>query len=123
MKPFWTIGAKEIGAAEEAAHTYPLSGYIGSSPHGGPQCRALEYEWATAFDAGYAVVVNSATSGLLAACMAVGVSPGDEVIVSSYTMSATAAAPKVLGARIVFADIEPETYCMDPIDVSNLITS
>lgn len=101
----------------------PLSGYIGSDPYGGPQCRALETEWAKAFDVAHAIAVNSATSGLLAACMAVGVSPEDEVIVSPYTMSATAAAPKVLGAKIVFADIDPETYCLDPVAVSHLITT
>lgn len=124
MKPFKTIGAEEAKAAVWVAYDpiNPLSGYIGSDPYGGIQCRALEDEWCRAFDAEYAIAVNSATSGLLAACMAIGVSPGDEVIVSPYTMSATAAAPKVLGASIVFADIEPETYCIDPVDVSNLIT-
>jgi len=55
--------------------------------------------------------------------MAVGVEHNDEVIVSPYTMSATAAAPKVLGAKIVFADIEPETFTIDPVEVSNGITT
>lgn len=124
MKKFRSIGSEEGRAAKMVAinPVGTLSGYIGSGPFGGPQCSALEYEWATAFDTTYAIPVNSATSGLLAACMAVGVSYGDEVIVSPYTMSATAAAPKVLGAKIIFADIEPETYCIDPVDVSNLIT-
>jgi len=121
VKAFNTIGGREIGAAEGAAHG-TLSGYIGSKPRGGYYCCKLEDEWAVTFNVRHAVAVNSATSGLLAACMAVGVEPGDEVIVSPYTMSATAAAPKILGATIVFADIEPETFCIDPVEVSNSIT-
>jgi dTDP-4-amino-4,6-dideoxygalactose transaminase len=54
--------------------------------------------------------------------MAVGVDSDCEVIVSPYTMSATAAAPKILGAKIVFADIEDETFCLDPVEVANAIT-
>lgn len=84
---------------------------------------SLEKEWADAFAIEHAVAVNSATSGLLAACMAAEIKPGDEVITTPYTMSATAAAPAVLGARIRFGDIEPDTYCLDPREVANCITS
>jgi perosamine synthetase len=128
MKKFSTIGNMEIDAAtyaivEAIEGTTPLSGYIGSHPYGGPYCRALESAWAETFNIQHAVAVNSATSGLLAACMAIEVGHGDEVIVSPYTMSATAAAPKLLGAKIVWADIDPETYCLDPIEVGNAITA
>src|SRR6266581_4021266 len=127
MKRFNTIDCKEIHAAsmavQEAADDHsPLSGYIGSSSFGGTWCVALEAVWRETFGTKHAIAVNSATSGLLAACMAVGVEHNDEVIVSPYTMSATAAAPKILGAKIVFADIEPETFSIDPVEVSNAIT-
>ncbi len=127
MKSFNTIDCKEIHAAsltvQEAADNHsPLSGYIGSKSFGGTWCTVLEASWRETFGVKHAVAVNSGTSGLLAACMAVGVEYGDEVIVSPYTMSATAAAPKVLGAKIVFADIEPETFTIDPAEVSNAIT-
>lgn len=127
IKRFNTIdemeqSAAEMAIAEAVIGDSPLSGYLGSSPHGGPNCHHLEDEWADTFKVNHAVAVNSATSGLLAACMAIGIGHGDEVIVSPYTMSATAAAPKLLGARIVWADIDPETYCLDPIEVSNAIT-
>ena len=82
---------------------------------------SLEQEWETVFGVKHAIAVNSATSGLLAACMAIGVCHDDEVIVSPYTMSATAAAPALVGAKIIFADIEPDTFCIDPFEVSNLI--
>jgi len=127
VKKFNTIDQKEILAAsltvQEAADNHsPLSGYIGSSSFGGTWCTVLEASWRETFGIKHAVAVNSGTSGLLAACMAVGVEHNNEVIVSPYTMSATAAAPKVLGAKIVFADIEPETFTIDPVEVSNAIT-
>jgi perosamine synthetase len=122
MKSFNTIGNAERGAADHIIEGYPLSGYIGSHPTGGRAITELELGWEKAFDIKHAVAVNSATSGLLAACMAIEVGPGDEVIVSPYTMSATAAAPKVLGATLVWADIERETYTLDPVDVANSIT-
>lgn len=127
MKKFNTIGPKERSAAMGVLYNamdniYPLSGYLGSAPLGGPQCISLETEWEKIFGMQNAVAVNSGTSGLLAACMAIGITHGDEVIVSPYTMSATAAAPKILGATLVWADIEPDTFTIDPVDVSNLIT-
>src|SRR5258705_13001728 len=127
MKRFNTIDTKEILAAsltvQEAADDHsPLSGYLGSKSFGGTWCTVLEAAWRERFGVKHAIAVNSATSGLLAACMAVGIEHNDEVIVSPYTMSATAAAPKILGAKIVFADIEDETFCIDPVEVSNAIT-
>lgn len=62
----------------------------------------------------HAVAVNSATSGLLVSCMAARVGWGDEVVVSPYTMSATAAVPSFLGANVVFGDIDPQTFCLRP---------
>ncbi len=122
MKRFNTIDSKEIGAIEEAARDYPLSGYLGSEIHGGERCRALEAKWEEVFSVRNAIAVNSGTSGLLAACMAVDICQDSEVIVSPYSMSATAAVPKILGAKVVFADIEQDTFTIDPVDVSNLIT-
>ena len=123
MKIFNTIDSKEIGAVEEAAHHYPLSGYLGSEVYGGDICRDLEIAWSNTFGCKHAIAVNSGTSGLLAACMAADIDQHSEVIVSPYTMSATAAVPKILGAKVVFADIERDTFTIDPVDVSNLITS
>lgn len=100
----------------------PLSGYLGSREEGGFHCQTLEREWAKKFDCNHAIAVNSATSGLLAACMACGVGPDDEVIVPAFTMSATAAAPAVLGAKIVFADTD-ETFTLDPVEVANSISN
>jgi len=67
-------------------------------------------------------VVNSWTSGLIAAIGAIGIEPGDEVIVSPWTMSASATAILHWNAIPVFADIEIETFNLDPISVEKNIT-
>ena len=84
--------------------------------------RSLEQAWADRFGARHAVSMNSATSALNAAVAAAGAGPGDEVITSPYTMSASATCALVNGAIPVFADIEPETFCVDPESVRERIT-
>ena len=120
MKKFNTIGIEEEQAVLRVIRSGNLSGYTAGTVLGGPEVRALSKEWEDFFGISCAVPCNSATSGLLAACMAISIGPLDEVIVPVLTMSATAAAPKVLGATIVFADID-EHYCIDPNDVGRLI--
>ena len=70
----------------------------------------------------YAVALNSGTSALHAALLACGIGQGDEVIVPSFTFIATANAPLFVGARPVFADIEEETFGLDPEDIKKKIT-
>ena len=120
-----TIGDEERRAVLAVLDSGVLSQFVGAwGPDflGGPRVRALEAAWADYFGARHAVSVNSATSGLYAAVGAAGVGPGDEVIVSPYTMSASATAAVVYGAVPVFADIDPETFCLDPQSVRACIT-
>lgn len=110
-----SIGEEEKQAVMEVLDGKVLSKYLGTwSPDffGGQKVRQLEEDWATYFNINHAVSVNSATSGLYAAIGAAGVGPGDEVIVSPYTMSASATAPLVYGAIPVFADIDPKIFCI-----------
>lgn len=123
MKKFNTIGKEEEEAAIRAIKSGILSGYVATSINAGSAVAALEESWSLFFGSKHAVACNSATSGLLAACMAIEVGPGDEVIVPNLTMSATAAAPAVLGATIRFADVEHETFTIDPHDVGELINN
>lgn len=93
----------------------PLSGYLGGIRGGGYWIERLSAEWSEAFQVRYAIPCNSATSGLLAACIAVGISPGDEVWTTCYSMSATAACALHLGAEVKFMDIEIIRYGLWPI--------
>jgi len=120
-----TIGAEEKRAVLEVLESTVLSKYLGTwSPDffGGPRVQALEREWAEYFGVKHAVSVNSATSGLYAAVGASGAGPGDEIIVSPYTMTASATAALVYGAIPVFADIDPDTFCLSPQSIRERIT-
>ncbi len=125
MVPYPSLGEKEEKAVLDVVRSGCLSGFYGSPGHeflGGPKVRSFERAWEQKFDVGRAVSVNSATSGLLAALGAIGIGPGDEVIVPPWTMSATVVAPLVYGAVPVFADIEDETFGLDPKCVAEKIT-
>ena len=74
------------------------------------------------FGVKHAVTVNSWTSGLIAAVGAIGIEPGDEVIVTPWTMCASATAILHWNAIPVFADIEPNTFNLDPVSVEANIT-
>ncbi len=125
LRPYRTIGTEERAAVDSVMVSGALSGFFGSwcdEFFGGPMVRQFEADWARAFDANHAVTVNSNTSGLIAAMGAIGVGPGDEVIVPPTTMSATAIAPLFYGGVPVFVDIEPNTFCLDPIATAAAIT-
>lgn len=120
-----TIGEEERRAVTEVIDSGVLSGFQGAwdpTFYGGPRVQAFERAWETAFDCKHAVAVNSATSGLYAAVGALGIEPGDEVIVSPYTMSASATAIPVYGGVPVFADIDPDIFCLDPASIRERIT-
>lgn len=120
-----SIGEEEKRAVMEVLDSRVLSDFYGSPGDrflGGPRVRALERKWAERFGVRHAVAMNSATSGLYAAVGAIGIEPGDEVILPPYTMSATVAAILGYHAIPVFADIEPDHFCLDPQDVERRIT-
>jgi perosamine synthetase len=125
FKRYNPIGTEEVNAAKEVVDGGVLSQYLGAwTPdfYGGPKVQAFERECEAYFGVKHAITVNSATSGLIAAVGAIGIEPGDEVIVSPWTMSASATAALHWNAIPVFADIEPETFCLDPTSVEANIT-
>jgi perosamine synthetase len=123
--PYVTLGEEEKRAAIEVIESGNLSGFLGTwSPQslGGPKVRQLENNWEEYFRVAHAVSMNSATSALYAAVGATGAGPGDEVIVSPYTMTASASAALVYGAIPVFADIDEETFCITPESVERCLS-
>ena len=125
LTPYRSIGEEERAAVDAVMRSGLLSGYVGAwcdAFDGGPVIKEFEARFAKAFGARHAIAVNSNTSGLIAAMGAVGVSPGDEVIVPPTSMSATVMAPLFYGGIPVFVDIEPETFCLDVNKVREAIT-
>lgn len=119
------IGAEEEGAAIRVLKSGILSRYLGcwhDDFYGGPEVQAMEKEWAEYYGVKHAISVNSATSALYCAVGAIGTEPGDEIIVSPYTMCASATAPLIYNAVPVFADIEYDYYCLDAADIEKKIT-
>jgi dTDP-4-amino-4,6-dideoxygalactose transaminase len=88
----------------------------------GPEVAAFERELAAYHQCAHGVGVASGTDALRIAIEAVGVGPGDEVIVPAFTFFATASAVTHLGAKPVFADIDPARWTLDPDDVARRIT-
>jgi perosamine synthetase len=125
FKRYNSIGAEEIEAAKKVIESGVLSQFLGvwhDDFYGGPKVREFESACAEYFGVKHAVTVNSWTSGLIAAVGAIGIEPGDEVIVSPWTMSASATAILHWNAIPVFADIEMETFNLDPKSVEANIT-
>lgn len=88
----------------------------------GPEVKALEKEIAEYCGTKYAVGVASGTDALILGLKACGIGPGDEVIVPSFSFIATADCVSLLGGTPVFADIQPDTYNIDPAKIEALIT-
>ena len=100
------IGDEEIGAVVECLR----SGWVTT----GPKTREFEADFAAYLGGGLETVsVNSATAGLHLALEALGIGPGDEVIVPTLTFTATAEVVRYLGAQPVFVDADPDTLNLD----------
>ena len=88
----------------------------------GPMVAKLEKELADYCNAKYAVAVSNGTAALHCACIAAGIKEGDEVITTPLTFAASANCVRYVGATPVFADINPETYNIDPASIRAHIT-
>jgi len=119
------IGDEEKHAVNRVLDSGVLSRYLGAwhdDFNGGPEVRAFEEEWAAYFNVKHAIAVNSCSSGLQCAVGALEIEPGDEIIVTPYSMCISATAPLFYGAIPVFADIEKTHFCLDPESIRKKIT-
>jgi dTDP-4-amino-4,6-dideoxygalactose transaminase len=120
MTDFIPFALPDIGAEEIAAVTETLrSGWITT----GPRSKQFEQQFAAFLGGGvHALAVNSATAGLHLAVEAIGIGPGDEVITTAYTFTATAEVIRYVGGHPVFVDIDATTLCIDPSKIEAAIT-
>lgn len=88
----------------------------------GPEVKSFESEFSKIVGDRECVAVNSGTSALHLCLIALGVGPGDEVIVPSFTFAATANVVALVGAKPIFVDIDPKTYCLNPELVEAAVT-
>jgi dTDP-4-amino-4,6-dideoxygalactose transaminase len=119
--PFLPFALPEIGEDEIAEVVDTLrSGWVTT----GPKARRFERDFAAFLgdESLHCVAVNSATAGLHLALEALGVGPGDEVITTTHTFTATAEVARYLGADVRLVDIDPATLNIDPAAVEAAIT-
>ena len=110
------IGDEEIAEVVDSLR----SGWVTT----GPKTKRFEQNFIGVLDGGVeAIAVNSATAGLHLALEAIGICPGDEVITTPYTFTATAEVVRYLGADPVFVDINPDTFNIDVAQIEEKITS
>jgi perosamine synthetase len=100
------VGPEEAAAVAEVLETGQLTM--------GPKVPEFEAELAGACEVEHAVAVSSGTAALHLALLALGIGPGDEVVVPAYTFPATANVVALVGARPVLVDVDPETMNLDP---------
>jgi dTDP-4-amino-4,6-dideoxygalactose transaminase len=120
-----SIGHREIESATHVLKSGKLSQFVGSSGEfffGGNSVKSMESAWSEFFKTSFAVSSNSWTSGLWLAIGALGLEPGSEVIVSSWTMAATATTILHWNLVPVFADVDEASFNLNPLDVENRIT-
>jgi dTDP-4-amino-4,6-dideoxygalactose transaminase len=119
--PFLPFALPDIGEEEIAEVVDTLrSGWVTT----GPKARRFEEEFSAWLGepSMHSLAVNSATAGLHLALEALGIGPGDEVITTTHTFTATAEVVRYLGADVVLVDIDPATFCIDPALVEAAIT-
>lgn len=120
-----TMGEEEKAAVAKVMESGALSAFLGRAGDaflGGPKVREIEQNFADKFGAKHGISVNSATTALHTAVAACEIGPGDEVLVTPYTMAATVTAILMNNAVPVFVDICSETYNLNPAEIEKWIT-
>ncbi len=125
FKKFNTYNNKELIAASRVIKSGNLSGFIASKKQGlagGYFVEKFERKVEKFFKVKHAILVNSWSTGLTCAVGALGIEPGDEIILPTWTMTACSAAILHWNAIPVFADIDPDSFCISIKSIKKLIT-
>ena len=120
-----TMGDEEKNAVIKVMESGNLSAFLaraGEQFLGGPRVKEIEVLFASKFNSKHGISVNSATTALHTAIAACEIGPGDEVLVTPYTMSATASAILMNNAVPVFVDICSDTYNLNPKEIEKWLT-
>ena len=115
-----SMGSEEKSAAMRVLDSDVLSGFVGADGrffNGGKEVVDFENLWAQTYGFKHAISTNSWTTGLQTAVGAIGIEPGDEVICSPYSMSASATVVLFYGGIPIFADLDPNRFSIDPSGV------
>ena len=124
IKLFTSYNKKELSAATNVIKSGKLSSFVAHKNgfYGGNFVEKFERKLSNYFGAKYAVTFNSWTSGLIAAVGAIDIEPGDEILVPTWTMCATATAIIHFNAIPIFVDINPDDYNICITDLKRKIT-
>lgn len=119
-RPLIELSRPSVGNAEARAVAAALrSGWLGL----GPLTARFERRFAARMGARHCIATSSGTAALQLATTLIGLRAGDEVIVPALTFVATAHAVRYTGARVIFADVTPDTLTLDPADVRRKLTA
>lgn len=118
-EPIIRLASPDVGEEEIEAVSRVLRGHVLTN---GPETRAFEEEFAAYHGAHLGVAFANGTVALTAMYTALGIGPGDEVVVPSLTFVSSATSVLLVGATPVFAEVDPTTFNLDPADVARRIT-
>ena len=125
LKRYNSIGQEELKSAQKVISTGKLSEFVAGNTgefYGGSNIQKFEKYLRKFYNVKYAITVNSWTSGLIAIVGSLDIEPGDEIIVTPWSMCATSTAILHWNCIPVFADIDKNTFNLDPKDVKKKIT-
>jgi len=120
-----SIGVNELNAASKVIKSGKLSGFVADRSNdffGGERVQSFERYLEKFYKVKYAITVNSWTSGLMCMVGSLDILPGDEIIVTPWTMSATVASILHWNCLPVFVDIDENDFCIDPDKIKQKIT-
>ena len=123
FKKYNSIGIEELNAAKVVLKKKQLSSFFAGDLDGGEYVRKFENYLKKFYKVKHAITINSWTSGLICAVGALDINPGDEIITTTWSMSASAISILHWNAIPIFADIDKNSYCIDPSSVKKKITN